>query len=87
MRPMTPITIPIFSISFCWIMPVACASAFGGVEIGRIIARDEPIATPMSSVDTPQRGSRFAVMLWPTTARIGTRRAAVAVCEMKLAMM
>ena len=68
-------------------MPVACARAFGGVEIGRIIASDEPIATPIRRVDTPPRGARFAVMLWPTTARIGTRRAAVAVCEMKLAIM
>ena len=49
-RPTPPIMSPTFSISFCWIMPVACAKAFGGVEIGRTIARDEPKATPIKAV-------------------------------------
>ena len=48
--PIIPMIIPTFSISFCWIMPVACAKALGGVLIGNIIANDEPIATPINKV-------------------------------------
>lgn len=85
-RPTPPIMSPTFSISFCWIMPVACAKAFGGVEIGRTIARDEPKATPISSVATPPSGNRLSLILIPAIASIGTSKAAVAVCEMKLAI-
>ena len=70
-------------------IPVECASAFGGVEIGRIMARDAHIATPTINDLRPPRAmndslavgsSRSAV---PTTARIGTMRLAAAEFEMK----
>ena len=57
--PIIPMIIPTFSISFCWIMPVACAKALGGVLIGNIIANDEPIATPINKVSTPPSEDRF----------------------------
>ena len=87
-RPSTPMMTPVLIISFCSIIPVAAAIAFGGVEIGRTIPSDEPIATPMRRVETPPRGARLAETAAeaPTAARIGTRRDAVAVCEMKFAI-
>ena len=48
MSPMIPIVRPIFIISFCFTSPVECAMAFGGVEIGRVIATDAATAMPMS---------------------------------------
>lgn len=84
--PIIPMIIPTFSISFCWIMPVACAKALGGVLIGNIIANDEPIATPINKVSTPPSEDRFSRILLPAMARMGTSNAAVAVCEMKFAM-
>ena len=77
---------PVLIISFCSIIPVAAAMAFGGVEIGSTIPSDDPIATPTRRVDTPPRGARLPATLAPTTARIGTRRDAVAVCEIKFAI-
>ena len=77
---------PVFTISFCSIIPVDAAIAFGGVEIGSTIPSDDPIATPTRRVETPPRGARIVEMLAPTSARIGTRRFAVAVCEMKFAI-
>ena len=73
---------PVFTISFCSIMPVEAAIAFGGVEIGSTIPRDDPIATPTRRVVTPPSGARLVATaaLAPTAARIGTRRDAVAVC-------
>ena len=67
-------------------MPVACANALGGVLIGNIIANDEPIATPINKVSTPPKEDRFSRMLLHAMARMGTSNAAVAVCEMKLAI-
>ena len=67
-------------------MPVACANALGGVLIGNIIANDEPIATPINQVSTPPKEDRFSRILLPAMARMGTSNAAVAVCEMKLAI-
>lgn len=84
--PTIPMIIPTFSMSFCCIMPVACANALGGVLMGNIIASDEPIATPISNVSTPPNADRFSRMLLPAMARIGTSSAAVAVCEMKFAI-
>ena len=69
-----------------YLYAVACANALGGVLIGNIIANDEPIATPINKVSTPPKEDRFSRMLLPAMARMGTSNAAVAVCEMKLAI-
>ena len=84
--PIIPMIIPTFSISFCWIIPVACAKALGGVLIGNIIASDDPIATPINKVSTPPNDDRFSRILIPAIARIGTSKAAVAVWEIKFAI-
>ena len=47
--PTTPVMTPTIAICFVSIIPVECASAFGGVEIGRIMASDAHIATPTIS--------------------------------------
>lgn len=65
---------------------MACARALGGVLIGNIIASDDPMATPINKVSTPPNDDRFSRMLIPAMARIGTSNAAVAVCEIKLAI-
>ena len=49
-KPMIPIVRPIFIISFCFTKPVEWAIAFGGVEIGRVIATDAATAIPISTV-------------------------------------
>ena len=76
---------PVVTIYFCLMNPVASASAFGGVDIGRTIATDEHIATPISKVGTPPKGINCSFMVEPAIARIGTKSAAVAVWLMKLA--
>ena len=83
-RPMMPITTPIFIISFCLTRPVEWAMAFGGVLIGKAMATDAATAMPMRTVGVPPMLSRDEPMPLHTTARIGTRSAAVAVFEMKL---
>lgn len=75
--------IPILAISFCFTKPVAKAKAFGGVEIGRIMADDAAIATPMRTVGVPPIGASLSPMAPQTMARIGISRAAVAELEMK----
>ena len=85
-RPVRPIMRPVFTIYFCFMNPVASARAFGGVEIGRTIATDEQMATPMRRVDTPPKAASWSDIEVPAIARIGTNRAAVAVWLMKLAM-
>lgn len=80
---MTPIRIPIFAISFCLTKPVAKAKAFGGVDMGSIIALEAAIATPISTVGVPPMGSSLSPMAPQTMARIGISSAAVAEFEMK----
>ena len=80
---MIPIIRPIFIISFCFTRPVEWAIAFGGVEIGRVIATDAATAIPISTVGVPPMLSSELPIPLHTTARIGTRSAAVAVFEMK----
>ena len=53
--------------------------ALGGVLIGNTIPKEEAIATPINRAGTPPRGARAVAMLPPATAKIGTRRLAVAV--------
>ena len=48
-----PTTSPIFTISFCLTRFVENASALGGVLMGRTIALEEAIATPISIVGVP----------------------------------
>ena len=60
--------------------------ALGGVLIGSTIASDDAIATPIRRVDTPPIGASRSFIAPPASARIGTRRLAVAVCEMKFAI-
>ncbi len=83
-NPTTPTIIPTIAICLVLMIPVECASAFGGVEIGRHIASEADIATPTRRVLRPPiamnpsaavGSSRSAV---PTTARIGTIRFAAA---------
>ena len=76
--------IPTLIISFCCIRLVAYAKAFGGVEIGKIIALLDAIATPMSTVDVPPIAARLSPMAVHTTTNIGINRAAVAECEIRL---
>lgn len=75
--------IPIFAISFCFTKPVAKAKALGGVEMGRIIALDAAIATPINTVGVPPIGASLSPIAPQTMARIGINRAAVAEFEMK----
>ena len=78
---------PIFSMSFCFTSPVEYAMALGGVEIGRHMALDADKAIPMMIVLVPPIEPSKSPIPVHTTASIGTRSAAVAVCEMKFAMM
>ena len=84
-KPTTPMIIPTVAICLVVIIPVECASAFGGVLTGRHIARDADIAMPMIIAQTPPRawneGTSFIAV--PTTTRIGTTRLAAAEFEMK----
>ena len=80
---MIPMMIPIFAISFCFTYPVAKARAFGGVEMGRIMAEEAAMATPISTVGVPPIGSSLSPIAPQTIARIGINRAAVAEFEMK----
>lgn len=83
---MNPMIIPTRIMYFCSIRPVACAKAFGGVEIGSTIANDEQMATPMSRVLTPPNGASVALVEIPARARIGNSKFAVAVWLMKFAI-
>lgn len=73
-------------MSFCLMNPVASARALGGVEIGRIMATDELIATPISRVPIPPSSASLTPILDPAIARIGINNAAVAVWEIKFAI-
>ena len=61
--------------------------AFGGVDMGRHMALDAAMAMPMSTVDVPPMLLSAGPIPLHTVARMGTRRAAVAVLEMKLESM
>ena len=52
--------------------------------MGRIIADDAAMATPMSTVGVPPIGSSLSPIAPQTMARMGMSRAAVAEFEMKL---
>ena len=86
MSPIIPIIKPVVTMTFCLINPVASARALGGVEIGKIMATDELIATPISKVPIPPNSTNWAPILDPAIARIGTNNAAVAVWEIKFAI-
>ena len=75
-NPTTPMMIPTVAICLVVIIPVEAASAFGGVETGRHIARDAEIAIPTIMAGTPPIASKEAlsVIAFPTTMRIGTTR-------------
>ena len=75
--------IPMRAISFCLTKPVAKAKAFGGVEMGRIMALEAAMATPMRTVDVPPIGSSLSPIAPQTIAKIGMSKAAVAEFEMK----
>ena len=61
--------------------------AFGGVDIGSVIATDAATAIPMSTVGVPPMLSSESPIPLHTTARIGTRSAAVAVFDIKFESM
>ena len=63
---------------------MAKANAFGGVEIGRIMADEAAMATPINTVPVPPIGASLSPIAPQTTARIGISRAAVAEFEMKV---
>ena len=52
--------------------------------MGRIMADEAAMATPISTVGVPPIGSSLSPMAPQTIARIGISRAAVAELEMKL---
>ena len=81
---MIPVTIPTLSISFCFTRPVEKAIALGGVLIGKHIAALAAMAIPMSTVEVPPIAPNAPPIPLQTTAKIGTKSAAVAVFEMKL---
>ena len=71
-------------MSFCFTRFVEKARAFGGVEIGRIMALDAAMAIPMSTVAVPPIASSLSPIPEQTIVRIGISRAAVAELLMKL---
>jgi len=81
---MMPIVSPILSMSFCWTRPVEYAMALGGVEMGKHMAVEADNAIPIIIVRVPPMAVRLSPMPAHTTARMGTRSAAVAVFEIKL---
>ena len=87
-KPRTSVTIPTdnptFNMSFCLIKPVEKAMAFGGVLIGRHIAALAATAMPTRTVTVPPILPRLSPMPLQTTAKIGSKSAAVAVLLMKL---
>ena len=80
---MTPMMIPILAISFCCTKPVAKARAFGGVEMGSIMALEAAMATPMRTVGVPPIGASLSPIAPQTIARMGISSAAVAEFEIK----
>ena len=83
-KPTSPTINPTRIISFCSTIPVACANALGGVEIGKIMASEADKAKPINNGATPPNGAKFSTVAAPTTAKIGTSKDAVAVFEIKL---
>ena len=57
--------------------------ALGGVLMGKHIAAEAAIATPIKMVAPPPIALRLLPIPLQTTAKIGTKRAAVAVFEIK----
>ena len=85
--PIIPMASPIFIICFCVDKPVEWAIAFGGVLIGRHIAMEAEMATPMRITEAPPIPLSDVPIPLHTTANIGTRSAVVAVFEMKFERM
>lgn len=87
-KPRTKVTIPTdsptFTISFCLIKPVENAIAFGGVLIGKHMAALAAMAMPTRTVTVPPIDPRLSPIPLQTTAKIGSKSAAVAVLLMKL---
>ena len=78
-----PTIMPILAMSFCLTRLVAYARALGGVEMGRIIALDAAIATPIKMVEVPPMAFSLSPMAAQTMVRMGISNAAVAEFEMK----
>ena len=90
-NPMTPTMMPTLAMSLVSTRPVEEAMAFGGVEIGKSIAMEAHTAMKLIIALVPPRAMNCALlaasgsaMPAATTMRIGIRRAAVALLEMKL---
>ena len=88
---MTPMTIPTLVISLVSTIPVALAMAFGGVEMGNSMAMEAQQAMKIIMALVPPMARNWALlaasgsaMPLATTIRMGMRRAAVALLEMKL---
>ena len=75
---------PSFTISRCSTRPVEWAMALGGVLMGRHMETEAAMAIPMSTVFTPPMELMESPIALQTTAKMGTKRAAVAVLEIKL---
>ncbi len=71
-------------MSFCLTRLVAYARALGGVEMGRIMALLDAMATPIRTVEVPPMAASLSPMAVQTTTRMGISRAAVAECEIRL---
>lgn len=77
-RLMTPTNNPVNAIYFNLMKPFEYAIAFGGVEIGKHIAKDAERAKPTNKVVAPPNGANSASIPCATATKIGINKAAVA---------
>lgn len=63
---------------------IICLGVYFGYR--STMAKEEPMAIPISNVSTPPKGNKFSRILTPAIAKMGTNKAAVAVWEIKLAI-
>src|SRR5574344_349257 len=79
MIPLRPTVTPIFAMSFVFTKTVLYAKAFGGVLIGKLIAREQLKATATNKPCIPPKESKPAPMLIPNAAIIGANKLVAAV--------
>src|SRR5574344_2809123 len=86
MIPTIPTLTPILAISFVYTKPVLYAKAFGGVLIGKLIAKEQLKATATNKPCTPPRVSKPTPILTPKAAIIGANKLAEAVLLINVLM-
>ena len=82
-KPTIPMMIPMWAISLVLIIPVEQAMAFGGVLIGRVIAKEVAMARPTSIPFTPPTIAMSGPIAEPMVAKRGINRLAAAELLMK----